>query len=150
MIILENNYKTVICPNCHSKLGVEKSDIKETTYGALLVKCPCCDELIEYGQIDITPDNIKFPLHFYYFGDDGTTPDIEEKDVRKFLRRAIDSIRIEKENFGFMSLGGRSYMSIKRYPGDEDYEVIIAPNYYHTYIDFTDDDKWEGWDNYDE
>lgn len=152
MVVLENNYKKIECSNCHSLLGIEDSDWVEGYMGIKTCNCPVCGEEIEKDEeFVITPENIKYPTHFFHFGgDENAAEPINEEKIRKFLRTAIDCIRKEKDNYGMYYLGGRSFAFCKRYPGDEEYFVAIAPDYYSVGIPFIKEDYWEGWDDFEE
>jgi len=148
MVVLENNNK-ITCPYCKSVLEVTQSDITEGYMGTLTVDCPCCGEEIDYGEVEVTIDNIKFPTHFFYFGKNNKKQ-ISEKEVREFIQNAVTYFREHKDNYGFYYSGGRHLLIAKRYPGDKEYAIMIANDYYSADIPFEDEDKWEGWNNFDE
>lgn len=152
MIVLENNYNKIECPNCHSLLGIEDSDWTEGYMGIKICNCPLCGEEIESDEeFVVTPENIKYPTHFFHFGKgEGSAQPINQEEVRNFLRKSIDNIRKGKENYGMHYVGGRSFAFCKRYPGDEEYAIIIAPDYYSVSIPFSKEDYWEGWDDFEE
>lgn len=147
MVVIENNYDKITCPYCNSVLGVQQKDIVEGYLGILEIECPCCGEMIDYGEKEITMDNIEFPKHFYYFGN--TPSKVTEKDIKEFIHKAINYFREHKDNYGYYSSMGRHLIVVKRWPGDKCYAIYVAENYWSSEIPFADEDKWEGWDNFD-
>ena len=148
MVILnekKKKYKEITCPYCNSVLGVEEDDVREVEYGCLVFDCPICGEELDYGEKILTYETISFPQSFYHF-DKGT---LTEQDVKKTIKKGIENIRNNKDNFGMYYVSGNTFVAIKRYPSDEEYVIIATNDFYTSAIPFADADMWEGWDDFE-
>ena len=158
MKIIENNYKSdkpmpmvkyepyprnMVCEICGSKLQYEESDVYVGALGCAYVDCPCCgyDNMLENNEhsIDLTVDNIEFPIHFLCTSKDAIDC-CNNKEVKDAIRRAVDYFRKNKDEFAWTTEMGNLYVGVYRYDGDENYYVIVSKSYYSTYIPFEDMD----------
>lgn len=152
--ILKNNFtkkrevldRKKTCSECKSVFEYDDEDVTIGALGCAFVICPCCGEEvdIEEKEVTLTKDNVQFPQHFFRFDPkcDSETL-VTNEEVKKHIQRAITYFRNHKEedDCGFISNGsGDAYFCTKRYPGDEDYEVVVAKGYWETYIPFEEED----------
>lgn len=162
MKILVDNYKKVnveedikettptyprkcVCENCSSELEYEKSDLRIGAYGAVYLDCPCCgrDNLLDSheDEITLTADNIEFPTHFHRTSTETGAVDMcNNEEIKKLIQSAIKYFRKNKDEHCWDSQCGNLYLSVRRYSGDEDYEINVTNNYYSTYIPFQSED----------
>lgn len=156
MKVLVNNYtddvtklespKTIICDECQSELLCDKSDIQIGTYGLAYIECPLCknqivNEFTEKYDIELTKDNIEFPIHFYHTSEDtGAVNVCNTENIRNGLNRAIDYFRNNKDEFAYETAHGDLTMHVYRYEGDEEYHVVVSKDYYDVHIPFQPED----------
>ena len=137
--------RAIICENCSSNLEYEESDLKMGAYGCVFVCCPLChyDNMIEDNEnsITLTANNIEFPIHFFHTSkENGAVDNCNNENIKKEVRRGIDFLRNNKEEFSWMAEYGNLYIEIKRFDGDENYEIIVSNDFYTTYIPFDFED----------
>lgn len=161
MKVLKNNYneaeikkevkqvkpypRTCICERCSSELEYEESDLRMGKYGAVYIDCPLCgeDNILDDNEhsIVLTADNIEFPTHFHHTSVETGAIDIcNTETIREEIQRGIKYLRENKEEFEWYTESGNLYLTIRRYDGDTDYEVIVSNDYYNTYIPFESKD----------
>lgn len=143
--IVKKQYpRKVICDQCQSELEYEESDMFIGWLGAAYIKCPCCgrDFMIDDEDgITLTVDNIEFPTHFHHTCEEtGAVDCCNNKEVKKYIREAIDYFRDNKDDFACETACGNLTVHVYRYSGDEDYHVVVSDNYYDTYIPFEPED----------
>lgn len=153
MKVLKNNYnrikkdtieklypKKIICDHCESELEYEKDDVAIGWLGAAFVKCPLCgydNMLDDEDGIVLTVDNIEFPTHFHHTSKEtGAVDCFNNKEIKKYIRNAIDYFRNNKDNFAYMAGSGNLTVHVYRLEDDEDYHVIVSNDYYETNIPF--------------
>lgn len=140
----EYNYpRFITCDNCGSDLEIEYSDTYIGALGCLAVKCPCCscENTIDDG-IKLTKDNLRFPTHYFHFGD-GVKLSNEETD--KYVRECIEALRNSKNKdfYATHSGTGDTHVFVFRYDGDEEYLVYVGKGGYETNVPFEDEDYKE-------
>ena len=158
MKVLKNNYnitetttptmqyepypRKLNCENCGSELEYEKSDLRMGEYGCMYIDCPLCgcDNMLEDNEesITLTVDNIEFPIHFHHVSKEtGAVDCCNTEMVREYIGKAVDYFRTNKEecNWGGW-VTGNFYIHVRRYSGDENYEVTISNDFYHMDIPF--------------
>lgn len=133
--------RKLICEQCRSELEYDESDLRIGALGCCYVDCPCCghDNMLEKNEktITLTIDNIEFPTHFYHTSKEtGAVNSCNNENVKKEIRRGINFLRENKDEFSWMCEYGNLYIDIRRYEGDEEYAITISDNYYSTYIPF--------------
>src|SRR5574344_1281366 len=72
------------CEYCNTELELDESDVHIGSYGLYDYICPCCKmkNTIDDG-IDLTKDNLQFPIHYYSFKDGKDIPDEKKNKVQK-------------------------------------------------------------------
>lgn len=133
--------RDLICENCGSELEYEESDVYIGALGCAYLKCPCCnnENMLEENEhsIDLTKDNVEFPMHFFHTSvDTGAVDCCNNEKVKNAIYQAIDYFRKNKEKFAWTTECGNLYMNVFRYEGDENYYVVVSNDYYSTYIPF--------------
>lgn len=134
-----------ICEECSSELEYEKSDLRMGVLGCMHLDCPCCgyENMIEENEdtITLTVDNVVFPTHFFHTSKEHRAVDCcDNETVKKEIRKGIDFLRKNREEFSWMTAYGNLYIDITRYDGDENYVVFVSNDYYETYIPYADVD----------
>lgn len=166
MRILKNNYynndikenvkqiepypRKHICEQCSSELEYEKSDMRMGEYGCMFLKCPLCgqENMLEDNEnsITLTKDNIIFPTHFSHISKDTGARDRANTDeVRKEIKNAIEYFRENKDEYEWYSWSGNLYIEVRRYSGDEEYDIMVSNDFYTMKIPFETEDcnyKW--------
>ena len=153
MKVLVNNYnkedigqietRKFTCENCSSELEYDESDITIGVYGAAHIRCPLCEynnmlEDEEY-DIDLTKDNIEYPIHFYHTSKELGAIDIcDNKHVKEAINDAIRYFRNNKNETYWLTASGNMHVIVFRF--DEEYDVVVTDNYYSTYIPFEQED----------
>ena len=152
MEVLKDNYnkknkvkeelypKTCVCCGCDSELEYDKKDIHMGAFGCPIITCPlCCEEIIldDEEGLKLTIDNVEFPTHFEHTSKENGAKDYcNNKNIKENIRRAINYLRNNKEEFEWFYMCGNLYLSVRKYDGDEEYNVIASNNFYETYIPF--------------
>lgn len=137
--------RKLICEQCGSELEYEEPDLRVGVYGCVFVDCPCCgyDNMIENheNEITLTMHNVEFPIHFHHTSKDNGAVDVcNNNEIKERIQSAIKYFRKNKDEFVWQSECGNLFLVVFRYEGEENYEVILANNYYSTYIPFEDED----------
>lgn len=160
MKVIKDNYNTkenevvnakpypreVTCEYCGSTLEYDKSDVVIGEFGCAYIHCPLCDNDTYTYQDDedvtLTVDNIEFPVHFHHVSKEtGAVDCCNNEEVRKYIRKAIEYFRNNKEEFDWGCwITGNLYIQVHRYSGDEEYEVTVSNNFYSTDIPFEAED----------
>ena len=138
----EDKYPMVItCNNCGSDFEIEHDDTYIGTLGCRYVKCPCCDysNMVDDDGIQLTKDNLKFPDHYFWFGD-GVV--LSNKETDEYVRRCIEALRKSKNKNFYAARGGSgdTHVFVFRYDGDEEYFVYVGKNGFETNVPFEDVD----------
>lgn len=161
MKVLKDNYSTtktvktetvkepyprhLICEVCGSELEYTKSDMRMGAMGCMYVDCPLCgcDNLLDDNEynIDLTINNIEFPIHFHHTSKEtGALDRCNTDEIRNDLKRAIEYFRINKNEYEWHTWSGNLYVQVHRYEGDEIYDVIISNDFYSVDIPFENED----------
>jgi len=152
MKILKNNFekeivkeypKKLICENCGSELEYDESDKRVGEYGCVFIDCPLCkyeNELEEEGKT-LTKDNIEFPMHFHHTSKETGDVTINDDGIKVWIKDCIDDLRTSNE-FATSRSSGDACVIVFKFDGDENYEVIVTRNYYHTFIPFENEDYY--------
>ena len=155
MKIIKNNYtKEVIkdvpktlritCDRCDSELEVTEEDTHIGWLGAAYVTCPCCGEesmVDELEGLTLTKDNVEFPVHFLR-NTKGlrNIVEVNPNRITKEIKEAIKYFRENKDAWNRYTICGDLFVSVYRYPGDEDYHIVISRDFYETHIPFEPQD----------
>lgn len=161
MKVLKNNYKEgqiavahestikpyprkLECEKCGSELEYEESDINIGVYGAAHVLCPLCgyNNMLDGDEHDITltKDNIEFPIHFHHTSKETGAVKISNEEIKNRIRNGVNYFRTNKDEHYWFTESGDTHVSVVRYEGDKDYEVLVTKDFYSTYIPFEEED----------
>ena len=93
------------CDYCNSELELTKEDTYIGWLGARFVECPCCGRetmVDELEGINLTMDNIKFPIHFNRTNKElEGVKEVENEEITKQIRNGIDFLRENKDEFSW-------------------------------------------------
>ena len=144
--VQENIKKELIieCDRCGSELEITEEDTYIGAYGAAYVMCPCCNEetmVEELDGITLTKDNIEYPLHFVRTNKDmRCVKDVSPEEIKKEIKRGIEYFRENKDEWVHYISYGDVFITVFRFDGDEEYQVVVTKDYYDTYIPFEHQD----------
>lgn len=157
MKVLKDNYKKdnyieetknvepyprkLTCVNCGSELEYEEQDIRIGSLGCVYVDCPLCgyDNMLDSheNELTLTVNNVEFPTHFWHTSKEtGAVDCCNNEEVKKRIHEAIDYFRQNKDEFYWYASSGNLRVSVEKWDGDGQYEVIVTNNYYSTLIPF--------------
>ena len=133
--------RTIECDGCGSELEYDKSDMMMGEYGCMHLECPLCgnNNMLDDNEnnITLTADNVEFPTHFHHTSKETGAVDICNNDeVKERINTAITYFRNNKDEFVWFSMRGTLCVTVFRFDGDEEYNVIVSNNYFETYIPF--------------
>lgn len=144
---INNEFTTVFCEYCDSELEITKEDIHIGWLGAAHVTCPCCGEetmVEEYGfeGIKLTKNNLKFPNHFMRTNKNmRNVKEIYSEEVVRFIQGGIDYLRKNKDKETYYLHTGDMYLFIDKNTDDEEFNIIVAKDFYETDIPFEAEDE---------
>ena len=153
MKVLKDNYKTtyinennnkMVCEYCTSELEYDESDIEIGEYGCAVITCPLCGRknfLDDYEHdIVLTMHNVEFPVHFHHTSKESAIDCLNNEEIKECIRKGINYFRSNKnENYWFIAYGNL-HISVTRWEGNENYDVVVTGDYYNTAIPFEDED----------
>ena len=144
-ITIEPYPRELECEMCGSKLEYEKEDMEVGVLGAMHVKCPLCgyNNMLDGNECDITltKDNVEFPLHFFYSSkEDGAKDVFNNEEIKKCINDAIEFFRKNKDAYHWFTSYGNLYISVRKFEGDEEYDVMVTDRHWETYIPFEPED----------
>jgi hypothetical protein len=91
----------------------------------------------ELDGITLTVDNIDFPIHFLRVNkNERSVRETDTEEIVKDIRRGIEYFREHKEEYSWYTSYGDTFLILFRYDGDEEYYVVVAKDYYETFIPF--------------
>lgn len=137
--------RRLVCGECRSELEYDKSSIRMGEYGCIHVKCPLCnyDNMIDDHEdnITLTIDNIEFPVHFHHVSEaTGAKKRDTIEEVRNDIRRAVEYFRKNKDEYYWHTWCGNLFVMVRRWDGDEMYEIVVSNDFYNMEIDFEEVD----------
>lgn len=102
--------------------------------GLKYIHCSICGEdnyKEELGEIELNSDNVKFPQHYFNYGNGKYVGNdwINEK-VKECLKYLEEN---PSEDFVEFCTGNTN-ICVLRYSGDNEYRVVVTRDYYDTYI----------------
>lgn len=146
-VIGKNPYpRKAICERCRSELEYDESDIRVGVYGCAFIDCPLCrHETILDGNenaITLTMDNVEFPVHFNHTSTEtGAVDCFNNETIKEYVRKAVAYLRKYKDETHYGGhISGNFYIDVTKWSGDEDYEVVVSNDFYHTIIPFERED----------
>lgn len=132
------------CEHCKSELEITEEDTHVGALGCMYITCPCCGKesyVHLLDGIDLTIDNIEFPTHFHRTSSEhGDAKEISAVEIKQDIRRGIEYLRKNQDELDWFTEHGDLYLTVRKYPGDEEYWVVITKDFYHTYISFDKED----------
>lgn len=132
------------CSECGSELEITKDDTHIGWLGAAFINCPCCGQeamVEEMDGVTLNIDNIEFPLHFNRTTLElGKAKEVGASEIKKEIKRGVEHFRNNKDDFCWYTNYGDLFLVMFRYPGDEEYWVIVTKDFYETYIPFEQQD----------
>ena len=135
---------TTFCDNCYSELEITEEDTYIGWLGARFITCPCCGEesmVEELEGITLTKDNLKFPIHFLRTNKDlRHVKEVEPDRIIESIKRGIEYFRTNKDEFAWCTANGDTYLSVFKYTGDEEYQIVVSKDFYETNIPFEEED----------
>lgn len=124
------------CEDCGSKMRFDKSDVQIGAYGCAYIKCPKCGELVFIDDAEfcltLTPDNIRFPWHFYKTGKNAVKKTDEE--INDYIKECVRSLEKEKEDFGLFRYAGSGDTAVFVFKYEDEYAIFVAKDYYESGI----------------
>ena len=98
--------------------------------------------VVELDDIALTKDNIEFPIHFLRCNKDMRhVKEVSNEKIIKEIRKGIEYFRKNKDKcYCWYTSYGDLFMILFRYPGDEEYYVVVTKDFYETYIPFESED----------
>lgn len=139
---------TVECDKCGSELEITEEDTYIGWLGAPHITCPCCGEECMVDDLDgitLTKDNLKFPVHFIRTVKElRHVIEVNSDEIIRDIQKGIEYFRNNKDEYNWYTSHGDLFLIIYRYPGDEEYFVMVTKDYYETYIPFELEDYNKG------
>ena len=96
--------------------------------------------LNEPKGITLTKDNLEFPTHYWHYGNGCK---ITEEEINTRVKEMIEDLRVNKHNddYAFLYTAyGDTFMFVKRFPGDEEYYIVVAKGFYDANVPFEVED----------
>jgi Zn finger protein HypA/HybF involved in hydrogenase expression len=133
--------RKMTCECCDSKLEYEKSDIKIGVFGCAYITCPLCDSnnFLDDGEneLTLTRNNVEFPTHFWHTSMENGAVDVcNNTEVRDAIYKGISYFRENKNAESWDTAHGNLNVHVRRFSGDENYEITVTKDYYSTCIPF--------------
>lgn len=97
----------------------------------------------ELDGITLTKDNIEYPTHFVHTAKGlRHVKEVFPEEIQKEIKRGIEHLRKNNEDGcgSWYTSYGNLFIVIYRYPGDEEYFVVVTQDFYETYIPFEEVD----------
>lgn len=138
--------RKLVCDVCSSELEYEEEDLRMGEYGCMHLDCPLCgeDNMLDPHEknITLTKDNIQFPLHFHHVCEENGAVDCcNQEYFKEYLNKAIAYFRQHKDEYSWGGhITGNLYLCVRRYEGDETYDVTVSRDFYTMDIPFERED----------
>lgn len=125
---VEQTFYKQECEKCHAELEFAFDDTYEGAYGARYLKCPVCGEELwtEIDGVELTSDNIKFPIHFYHMGKNAV--DIEDDKIQEWVREGLETIEDGNVEDFYLCMTGNAAMIILEM--EDEYCIYVMKNYW--------------------
>ena len=136
MRIIQNNYngytettQEIICEHCNSVFEIDNSDIITPEDDDEYVYCPCCNQKV-YLYEPNTKDNIRFPTSYHNFVNG---VDIIDEEIDKWVKECVEWFeKYPDEPYKYIASGNTFVIVLNL---EDEYSIIVAKNYFETYID---------------
>lgn len=122
------------CDECGAELEFSLEDTHIGALGARYIKCPICGEEIMTERCDgiqLNSSNIEFPKHFIEPGG----ADIPDSKIENWVRECLKVAEESDELYGYFVCTGSSNTMVILMAYEDEYEIIVAKDYYETSID---------------
>lgn len=145
----EENPLIIKCEYCGSTLEIEDTDVYNGVYGMATVKCRVCGKPLflddyeggdRYEDLEVTVDNVKFPVHFHHTCAQNGAVDISNEEIEKVIRRGVEWFRNNPEEWSWFTQFGDLTLHMYNYSGDEEFLVIVSKDYYETTLSYQPND----------
>ena len=125
--------RIVDCDCCDSVLQYDESEVHIGAYGAGYVTCPKCKtELMVSDGINLTADNLRFPLHY------DRSPANNTEMIDLMVKRMIEALD-EDDPLAYV-LGSGFFIMVQRQDFEGAYHVIVCTDaVYNTWVPFEED-----------
>ena len=124
-------------------MEITEDDTSIGYLGSAYITCPCCSKksfVDELDGITLTADNIEFPTHFFRASAEFGAAKVGNQDVEGEIRRGIEYFRKNKDSHCWYTSHGELFLVMFRFPGDEEYWVVVTKDFYDTLIPFENAD----------
>ena len=149
MKIVKNNYKKepvnkkaeylVCCEECGSELSITKEDVTYGHFGCPKVTCPCCGKETYVDadglELTLTVDNVRYPEHYYHFGTHDSYK-INNDEINQWVRELVKMLEEDKDSDWATRASGDTHVSVYKFDGDKEYNVVVSKGYYETCIPY--------------
>lgn len=125
----DHKYK---CDSCGEDL---KQEPKVGQFGCKYIVCDNCGEENYIDKLEpetLTKDNVRFPKHYYHFGNG--VP-IDDDTINKWVKKCIEYLEQNPNEDHIFTASGDSLVHVTRFDGDEEYTVQVCKNYYETNVE---------------
>ena len=124
------------CYECDAELEFSLEDTYIGALGARYVKCPICGYEImtdECDGIELNSSNIEFPKHFF----EPKGVDIPDSKINNWVRECLKVAEESDKPYGYFVHTGSGNTLVILLAYEDDYEIIVAKDYYETSLDRT-------------
>lgn len=141
--ILEPKYpKEDSCEHCGSIFEYDAEDVEYGEFGCGYTTCPCCGKktFLDDEEIELTIDNLKYPIHFYHTSLEDGAVDVSDVEIKKYIKIGIEYLHNNKDEFAWMTEIGTMFLSIYRFNDEREFSIIVSKDYYETDIHYSLED----------
>lgn len=124
----DHKYK---CDSCGEDLTQEP---KVGQFGCKYIVCDNCGEENYIDELEpetLTKDNVRFPKHYYHFGN-GVS--IDDNTINEYVKKCIKYLDNHKDE-DYMTTGSGNAIVMAFRTEDEGYVVYVCKNYYETNVE---------------
>lgn len=127
------NPNVYTCEHCKSKIQVEESDKTVREYGLKFFDCPCCNKKSCTDEnINLTKDNIEYPLHFYIDNKDkcdfNNMNDENNEKITQEIKRMCNLLWNNTDlSYTYTQTGGVTIFVLNM-AGDGIYNIYVCKN----------------------
>jgi hypothetical protein len=154
--VIENNYKNsnidpnnneddafiIECDCCDSKLEITKALTHIGALGQRYITCPCCGNETGVDALDgieLSIDNIEFPVHFLRINADRkVVKEIGADEIIRTIKTGICYLEEHNDEDYWYEAYGDMFLIIFNYDEDNEYYIVVAKDFYETYLPFED------------
>ena len=116
------------CEYCNTELEIDESDVYIGSYGFYDYVCPCCKMKNELDEgIDLTKDNLQFPIHYYSFKDGKNISGVE---INKWVKQCIEYLENHKDEYIYYIGTRNTKVFVQKVEGDNTYSITVCKGYY--------------------